>query len=161
IIRDNVMEALSGVKGENSIKLFGPDLLTLEETADKIKKTISAVPGVVNAGVVHITGQSNLEFAVDRQKCARWNVAPDDVMTGREAAAGGKAMTQMTEGEKTFDITLRWPLRLRGDEQSILQIPVEVAANQVRSPQAWGQLATAVTGSSAGLSPTGTLLALP
>jgi cobalt-zinc-cadmium resistance protein CzcA len=161
IIRDNVMEALSGVKGENSVKIFGPDLALLETLADQTKKQLAAVPGVVNVGVVRIAGQSNLEFAVDREKCAKWNVSVDDVLTALETAVGGKAVTQMTEGEKTFDITLRWPKDLRGDEQTILQIPIEVTGHQVKSQQGGGQPGTAVTGPSVALSAGGTVLAPP
>jgi cobalt-zinc-cadmium resistance protein CzcA len=161
IIRDNVMEALSGVKGENSIKIFGPDLALLEDLADRTKKTITGVQGVTNPGVVRIAGQANLEFKIDRQKCAKWNVSADDVLSVLETAVGGKAVTQMTEGEKTFDITLRWPQKLRGDEQKILEIPVEVTNNQVKSLQGGGQPATAVSGGSTMLSAVGTALALP
>src|SRR5205085_4102732 len=130
VIRDNVMEALSGVKGENSIKVFGPDLDRLEELAEKIKDVLAKVPGVDNAGVFHIQGQSNLEFPVDRRKCARWNVSVADVENVIAAAVGGKAVTQMTEGGKTFDVTVRFPAARRRNEQAILNIPIEVG-NQV------------------------------
>src|SRR5262249_27838 len=103
----------------------------------------------------------NLEFAVDRQRCARWNVTPDDLLTVLETAVAGKAVTQMVEGEKTFDITLRWPDRLRKDETTVLQIPVEVAANHVKSPHASRQPAAPTPGGSQGLSSTGTFLPLP
>jgi cobalt-zinc-cadmium resistance protein CzcA len=136
IIRDNVMEALSGVKGENSIKVFGPDLDKLEELAEKIKQKLSKVKGVDNAGVFRIQGQSNLEFPVDRRKCARWNVQVADVENVIAAAVGGKAATQMTEGGRTFDITIRYPEPLRNNEQAILNIPVEVTGNQVAGPVA-------------------------
>jgi cobalt-zinc-cadmium resistance protein CzcA len=127
MIRDNVMEALSGVKGENSIKVFGPELDTLEETAMKIRDVLNTIPGVENAGVFRIQGQSNLEFPVDRQKCARWNVSAADVQATIQGAVGGRAATQMQEGGKTFDVTVRWPEPLRADEQAILAIPVPVA----------------------------------
>jgi cobalt-zinc-cadmium resistance protein CzcA len=154
IIRDNVMEALSGVKGENSIKVFGPDLDKLEELAEKIKEMLSAVKGVDNAGVFRTQGQSNLEFPVDRRKCARWNVSVADVENVIAAAVGGKAATRMTEGGKTFDVTIRYPEALRNNEQAILNIPVEVTGNQV---------AGAVAGVSdpGRLSPTGTMLPPP
>ncbi|HTK76232.1 MAG TPA: efflux RND transporter permease subunit, partial [Gemmataceae bacterium] len=154
IIRDNVMEALSGVKGENSIKVFGPDLDKLEELAEKIKEKLAAVKGVDNAGVFRIQGQSNLEFPVDRRKCARWNVQVADVENVIAAAVGGKPVTQMTEGGKTFDVTVRYPEPLRNNEQAILNIPVEVTGNQV---------AGAVAGVSdpGRLSPTGTMFTLP
>jgi cobalt-zinc-cadmium resistance protein CzcA len=161
IIRDNVMEALSGVKGENSIKIFGPDLDKLEELAGQVKTAIASVRGVEHPGVFHIQGQSNLEFPIDRQKCARWNVSAVDVQNVIQAAVGGKALTQMTEGGKSFDITVRFPSRLRNHEQAILDIPVEVANNQVRPGVAPGQGPTMTTGVGAGLSPIGTSMNLP
>jgi cobalt-zinc-cadmium resistance protein CzcA len=161
IIRDNVMEALSGVKGENSVKIFGPDLAVLEELADKTKKELTKTQGVVNPGVVRIAGQANLEFAVDREKCAKWKVTADDVLTVLEMAVGGSALTSMTEGEKNFDITLRWPFALRSDEQKILQIPVEVSGNQIKPLAGFTLAATATTGASQGLATIGTMLPPP
>ncbi len=70
VIRDNVMEALSGVKGENSIKIFGPDLSKLEALAEQVKTELAKVPGVEGPGVFHIQGQSNFEIPIDRGKCA-------------------------------------------------------------------------------------------
>jgi cobalt-zinc-cadmium resistance protein CzcA len=160
-IRDNVMEALSGVKGDNSIKIFGPDLAKLEELADTVKVTVSKVPGVQNVGVFHIQGQSNLEFPVDRAKCSRWNVSVADVQAVIQAAVGGKAFTQMVEGERTFDVVVRWPERLRNNEAAILDIPVEVANNQVTGPPIPGQSPTPVSGAGSGISANGTSLSPP
>jgi cobalt-zinc-cadmium resistance protein CzcA len=161
IIRDNVMEALSGVKGENSIKIFGPDLGKLEELADKVKTAISEVAGVESPGVFRIQGQSNLEIPIDRGKCARWNLSVSDVQDMIQAAVSGKALTQMTEGGRTFDITMRYPASLRRDVQSILDIPVDVSSHTVVPHGPQQQAATPVTGSSAGLSPIGTSTAFP
>src|SRR5207244_1036603 len=94
IIRDNVLEALSGVKGENSIKVIGPDLDTLERIAGQIKDGLGEVQGVENPGVFRIQGQSNLEFPIDRRKCAYWNVSAADVQAVISTAVGGKAATQ-------------------------------------------------------------------
>ncbi len=135
IIRDNVLEALSGVKGENSIKIYGPDLDTLEKTGMLVRDTLSAISGVQNASVFRNQGQSNLEFPIDRQKCARWNVSAADLQAVIQSAVGGKSITEMNEGEKTFDVTIRWPQRLRSDEQSILNIPVPVGNSVVGSMQ--------------------------
>jgi cobalt-zinc-cadmium resistance protein CzcA len=131
-IRDNVLETLSGVKGENAVKIFGPDLDKLEEIAEKIKATLSKdVPGIVNVGIFRIKGQANLEFAIDRAKCALWNVSVADVQNVLSTAVGGKSLTQVVEGERKFDVTLRWPERLRHNEETILDIPVEVVRNRV------------------------------
>lgn len=160
IIRDNVMEALSGVKGENSIKLFGPDLNTLEETAHRIRATLQTIQGVDNPGIFRIQGQSNLEFPVDRNKCARWNVSVADVQNTVQAAVGAKAVTQMQEGGKSFDLSIRWPTRFRQDESSILQITVPVS-NQVSSSSQLSQTATLVSGASIGLATSGSSLPVP
>jgi cobalt-zinc-cadmium resistance protein CzcA len=130
-IRDNVMEALSGVKGDNSIKIFGPDLDQLETLAAKAKKKLQDVQGVENVGVFHIRGQSHLEFRVDPQKCERWGVMTADVNNVVSSALGAKALSSMVEGEKLFDIAVRWPKWRRGSETSILDIPVDVVNNQV------------------------------
>jgi heavy metal efflux system protein len=130
-IRDNVTEAMAGVKGDNSVKIFGPDLDRLEEIADQVKNILRKIPGIEEVGVFSIKGQSNLEFRIDLDKCARWGVSAADVNNVIKSAVGGKAMTSMIEGEKTFDITIRWPQALRGSEASILDIPLDVTNNQV------------------------------
>lgn len=160
IIRDNVLEALSGVKGENSIKIYGPDLETLETLGMRVRDALNTIPGVENAGVFRNQGQSNLEFPVDRQKCARWNVSAADVQSVVQSAVGGKAVTRMIEGEKAFDVTIRWPQRLRADEQAILNIPVPVR-NQTTGDEPLALASTRVSGGAVGLSPIGTALALP
>ncbi len=130
-IRDNVMESLSGVKGDNSVKIFGPDLEKLQEYAGKLKNALRQVPGVENVGIFDIRGQSNLEFRPDPEKCKKWNVQVADVNNVISSALGGKAMTTMIEGEKMFDVSIRWPKWRRGSEDSILDIPVDVSNNQV------------------------------
>src|SRR5262249_18017457 len=99
-IRDNVMEILSGVKGENSIKIIGPDLQQLEHIANQAAGELSKVRGIQNVGVFSILGQTNLELAIDRDKCAKWNVSIADVQDALATAVGGKSFTQMVEGER-------------------------------------------------------------
>src|SRR5262249_2592314 len=94
------------------------------------------VPGVENPGIFRIQGQSNLEFPVDREKCARWGVSASDVGDTIQTAVGGKAVTQMIEGERSFDVTLRFPARHRRDEQAILNIPADVVRNRTPDPSA-------------------------
>jgi len=144
-IRDNVTEAMAGVKGDNSVKIFGPDLDKLEDLADQVKNVLRDIPGIEEVGVYSIKGQSNLEFRIDLDKCARWGVSAADVNNVIQSAVGGKAFTSMIEGEKTFDITIRWPDALRGSETSILDIPLDVTNNQL----------VVVSGPSASPSPTG------
>src|SRR5207253_1667479 len=160
-IRDNVMEVLSGVKGENSVKIIGPDLDELERLAEQVKATLAGVHGVENAGVLHIKGQVNLEFPIDRAQCALWNVSVADVHNVIETAVGGKPFTQMIEGEKSFDISLRWPEKLRNSEEAILNIPVNVVNNTMTPGAVPGVAATLLTGASGGVSATGTSLTMP
>lgn len=130
-IRDNVMESLSGVKGDNSIKIFGPDLDKLEDLAEQVKARLSAIHGLENVGVFRTKGQPNLEIPVDPQKCSVWGVSVADVEDVIQTAVGGKPVSKMIEGEKRFDITLRWPEELRGSEEAILNVPVDIANNRI------------------------------
>src|SRR5260370_8478613 len=82
---------MSGVKGENSIKLFGDDLEKLEATANQITQVMKTVPGVVDLGILSELGQPNLLIQVDRQRAARYGVAPGDVNATVQAAIGGAA----------------------------------------------------------------------
>ena len=148
-IRDNVMETLSGVKGENSVKIFGPDLRELERMAEQAATKLRSVSGIESVGIFSIMGQTNLEFSIDRDKCAKWNVSIADVQDTLATAVGGKAFTQMVEGEKTFDITLRWPAHLRADEEQILDIPVDVLKNRVVPTTGAGTGTLALSGTSA------------
>src|SRR5205807_3656767 len=102
-----------GVKGDNSVKIIGPDLDELEQLANRVKNTLNGIEGIEDADVFRIKGQPNLEFPPDAKKCELWGVSRADVENVIQTAVGGKAITQMIEGEKTFDISVRWPFRLR------------------------------------------------
>jgi cobalt-zinc-cadmium resistance protein CzcA len=154
-IRDNVMEAISGVKGDNSVKIYGPDLDKLEELAGKVKNELAQIRGLHDLGVYRIMGQSNLEFAVDKDKCKRWGVQVADVNAVINSAVHGAPLTQMVEGEKTFDITLRWPKDRRDDQNSILDIPVDIINNTLTPGSIPGTQPTTTTGPATGPSPTG------
>jgi cobalt-zinc-cadmium resistance protein CzcA len=130
-IRDNVMEALSGVKGDNSVKIFGPDLEALERLAAQIRNRLASVRGLASVGVFNIKGQTNLEFRVDLDRCKRWGVSAADVNNVIQTALGGKGIAIMIEGEKSFDIAVRWPSWRRGSVSSILDIPVDISNNQL------------------------------
>jgi cobalt-zinc-cadmium resistance protein CzcA len=145
LIRDNVEEALSGVKGANSIKLRGTDLATLEEYGQRVLEILKTVRGVENAGLFHIVGQPNLEIEIDRRACARYGVNVADVESTVQVAIGGRAFSQMVEGEKLYDIVLRLPQALRNDPNVISRVTIDTPASAdgqpgVRIPLA--QLAT-------------------
>ena len=98
---------------------------------------------------------------MDRDKCARWNLNVSDVQAVVDTAVGGKAFSQMIEGERSFDITLRYPRALRSNLDAILDIPIEVSKNTVVNSQSNGQGDTPVSGPTTGISPTGTSAAQP
>ncbi len=160
-IRDGVMEAMSGVKGENSVKIIGPDLKELEAKADQVIQRLSAIPGVTDAGVFRIMGQSNLSFPIDRTKTALWGVQIDDVQDVLRTAVGGKAVTQIVEGERTFDLVLRWPEPLRNSRAAILEIPVDVGRNVIEQPDDSNVPATITTGPSRGPNPRASMIDMP
>ena len=130
-IRDNVMESLSGVKGDNSVKIIGPDLDKLDDLAEKLRDRLREIKGIENVGVFSIKGQTNMEFRVDLEKCKKWGVSANDVNTVIQTALGGKAYSTMIEGEKQFDITVRWPKWRRASETAVLDIPVDIVNNQL------------------------------
>jgi cobalt-zinc-cadmium resistance protein CzcA len=134
LIRDNIDEALSGVKGANSLKLFGSDLKTLESTGAEVAKALQSVQGIENVAVVDIMGQPNLEITVDRAACARYGVNVDDVNDVIQVAIGGKPFSKMVEGEKLYDITLRLPQELRNDPEDIARIPVDMPGGKGQVP---------------------------
>jgi cobalt-zinc-cadmium resistance protein CzcA len=123
-IQDNVEEAMSGVKGENSIKLFGTDLEELESTAGKIADVMKTVPGVADLGVFGELGQPNLLIRIDRERAARYGVLPGDVNGIVQAAIGGQAVTQVLDGERRFDVVVRFLPQYRENVDSISSIPV-------------------------------------
>src|SRR5215471_10235673 len=127
-IEDNVEEAMSGVKGENSIKLFGDDLQKLESTAHEIEIVMSTVPGVADLGVFSELGQPNLLIQVDRERAARYGILPNDVNGVVQAAIGGQAVTQVLDGERRFDVVVRYLPQFRSNVDAISSIPVNTSS---------------------------------
>src|SRR5262245_46292553 len=123
-IQDNVEEAMSGVKGENSIKLFGNDLEKLESTAKQIAAVMASVSGVADLSVIGELGQPNLLIRVDREQAARYGVLPGDVNGTVQAAIGGQAVTQVLDGERRFDVVVRFLPQYREHVEAISNIPV-------------------------------------
>ncbi len=121
-IQDNVEEAMSGVKGENSLKLFGDDFDTLSHLANQISDVMQSVKGVTDVGVFRIGGQPSLLIRIDRAKAARYGVAAADVNATIQAAVGGAALTQVIEGDRRFDLTVRFPERFRNGPDAIRSI---------------------------------------
>jgi cobalt-zinc-cadmium resistance protein CzcA len=124
MISDNVEEALSGVKGENSVKVMGPDLKVNANKADEIMEAMAHVVGVRDLGMFRSLGQPAIKIAPDRVLCARYGLNTGDVEAVVQAAIGGQAITQVFEGEKSFDLTIRWAPEFREDVDAIKHIGV-------------------------------------
>ena len=121
-IADNMEEAVSGVKGELAIKIYGDDLKTLEATGDRIVNVLRTVDGIADLGLFRVIGQPNLEFQVDRDAAARYGINVADVQDAVETAVGGKAVTQVLRGEQRYDLVVRYQAAYRGDRQAIENI---------------------------------------
>lgn len=106
-IADNVEEAVTGVKGELAVKVFGKDLNVLEEKADEISKIIRTVPGITDVGIFREVGQPTVEITVDRTKAAKYGINVSDLQELIESSIGGKVATQLYEGEEHFDVVVR------------------------------------------------------
>ncbi|MBX3159660.1 MAG: efflux RND transporter permease subunit [Deltaproteobacteria bacterium] len=118
-LSDNVEEALSGVKGENSLKVFGPEVAANEATARSIAEVMSHVRGIADLGVLHSMGQPSVEIVADRAALARYGLNTGDVESLIATGIAGRTVTQVFEGEKTFDVVVRLQEAYRNDVAAI------------------------------------------
>jgi cobalt-zinc-cadmium resistance protein CzcA len=124
-IMDNVAEAVSGVKGSIAVKVYGPDLYTLEHKSTEIAKQLATVNGIADLGVIRNIGQPELRIELDEEKLALYGVDKANAQTVVEMAIGGKAATQIYEGERKFDLRIRYDQPFRSNEAEIgnLMVP--------------------------------------
>ncbi len=123
-ISDNVEEAVSGVKGELAVKLYGTDLKELEAKGDQIVQVMGQVPGIHDLGLFRVIGQPNLNFVVDRDAAARFGINVSDVQDAIESAVGGAVATQLLDGEARYDVTTRYTGPYRSTPEAIRGIRV-------------------------------------
>lgn len=123
-IQDNIEEAVSGVKGANSVKIVGANLETLTKLAMQIRDEMRSVRGVTDIGIFPVLGQPNLNIKVDRAKAARYGLNTGDVNSVIHAAMGGASATTVLEGERQFDVAVRYPPEYRDNIDKIRAIKV-------------------------------------
>ncbi|HEV3278577.1 MAG TPA: CusA/CzcA family heavy metal efflux RND transporter [Terriglobia bacterium] len=123
-IADNVEEAVSGVKGQLAVKIFGGDLHALEDTADKIEDVMKTIPGIADLGVFRVLGQPNVNLVVDRLKASRFGLNVSDVQDGVQTAVGGNAVSQVLQGERRYDLVIRYQPQFRQTIQDIADIRI-------------------------------------
>ena len=123
-IEDNIEEGISGVKGVNSVKIVGPNLEELTELADQVRDQMSQVRGVADLGIFPVLGQPNLNIKVDREKAARYGLNSGDVNSVVQAAMGGAVATEVLEGDRQFDLVVRYTPEHRNNIGEIRNIRV-------------------------------------
>ncbi|SFK78209.1 efflux RND transporter permease subunit [Methylorubrum salsuginis] len=125
-LQDNVAEAVSGIKGENSFKLFGPDLQKLTETAKRVEKVLSTIPGVEDLAVFKSLGQPTIEIDVDRVRAARYGLTPGDINTTVRTAIGGDSAGDLYDpgSERHYPIVVRLAPQYRTSIEAIANLRI-------------------------------------
>jgi cobalt-zinc-cadmium resistance protein CzcA len=121
-ISDNVEEAVSGVKGELAVKIYGDDLKTLEEKGNQIVSIMSQIKGVSDLGLFRVIGQPNLNYTVNREAAARYGINVADVQDAITTAVGGNAVTQLLQGDARYDVVIRYQQPYRNTQEAIDKI---------------------------------------
>ncbi len=121
-ISDNVEEAVSGVKGELSVKIYGDDLQTLEKLGDEVIGVMSRVRGVADLGLFRVIGQPNLNYIVNREAAARYGINVSDIQDALTNAVGAAPLTQVLRGEARYDLTMRYQAKYRDTEEALDRI---------------------------------------
>ena len=127
-IQDNIEEALSGVKGANSVKVIGRDLPTIERIASEVMQQMQQVRGVADLQIFHVLGQPNLNIKIDRAKAARYGLNTGDVNTVVQAALGGTTATTLLEGDRQFAVVVRLPPEYRSNLEAVGNVKVAIAS---------------------------------
>jgi len=118
-IEDNMEEAVSGVKGELSVKIYGDDFKILEEKGNEVVSVMSKIPGIADLGLFRIIGQPNLTFTVDRQAAARYGINVADIQDAIQTAVGGTVLSEVLKGEAQYDLVLRYQKPYRDTQEAI------------------------------------------
>jgi len=121
-ISDNMEEAVSGVKGQLATKIYGTDLKVLEEKGEQIVNTMRSIRGIQDLGLFRVIGQPNLNFTVDRQQAARFQINVADVQDAVQTAVGGNALTQVLQQEQRYDLVMRYLPQYRDTREAIENI---------------------------------------
>ncbi len=129
VIQDNVEEALSGVKGEIAVKIFGPDLAILENKANQVVSVLNSIQGSTDVAAVRISGNSELDITLNRDKLARYGMSVNDVNASVQTALAGTAANTFYDGDRRFDVTLRLQREFRDALDDINELPIALPNN--------------------------------
>lgn len=124
VIQDNVEESISGVKGEIAVKIYGPDLDILEDKAEQVAAVLGAIRGATDVQAIRVSGQTELDVVLDRNRLARYGLRAAEVNTTVQTALGGSAVAVFYEGDRRFDITLRLDEAYRDGVEDVGELPI-------------------------------------
>jgi len=123
-IQDNLEEVMSGVKGENSVKIFGDDLQELDRIAKGVKAGLEKVPGIEDEGILRELGQPNILVEVNRESASALGLTMQDILDTVSVALGGKEASRIIEGERNFSLRVNFPFTYNKDPDKIKNIPI-------------------------------------
>jgi cobalt-zinc-cadmium resistance protein CzcA len=126
VIEDNLEEALSGVKGEIAVKIYGPDLEILEDKSEQIANVLRGIRGATDVAAIKIGGQSELNIVMNREQMARYGINVNDVNSTIQTALGGTAVNAFFEGDKRFDVTVRLQASYRDAVDDVADLPINL-----------------------------------
>ncbi len=130
VVQDNVEEALSGVKGEISVKIYGPDLEVLEAKSEQVANILREIRGATDVAAIKIGGQAELNIAIDRLRMSRYGLNISDVSNTIQAALGGTTANVFYEGDRRFDVTLRLAKSYRDAVDDVAELPIALPSGQ-------------------------------
>ncbi|MCW2118989.1 efflux RND transporter permease subunit [Flavobacterium sp. 7A] len=128
-IIDNVAEAVAGFKAANGVKIYGEDLNKLDQLSQLVLKQIATVPGIKEPGIIRNIGQPEVSVVLDKSKMAAYGVTLSDAQAVLEMAIGGKTATQKYEGERKFDVRIRYEKEFRKSTEDIGNLMVPTLNN--------------------------------
>lgn len=126
VIQDSVEEALSGVKGEIAVKIFGSDLGILEDKADQVVDVLKGIKGATDVAAIRISGNSEVDITLDRTKLARYGLSVGEVNSTIETAMGGSTANTFYDGDRRFDVVLKLDRQFRESPEDIAELPIRL-----------------------------------
>jgi cobalt-zinc-cadmium resistance protein CzcA len=134
VIEDSVEEALSGVKGEIAVKIFGPDLDVLEDKGEQVARILSGIRGSTDVAAIKVGGASELTLAIDRDKLARYGLGVQDVNDAVSTAFGGRTVGAFHDHGRSFDVTVRFDAPFRESTADAADIPLALPGSGATIP---------------------------
>lgn len=129
-IKDNMDEAIAGVKGELGIKIYGPDLNVLSDLGVHVRQIVSTVPGMVDVAADHLLGQPQLQVIIDRARAARYGINADEILDIVETSVGGREITNIIDDDKRFAVILRFNKNFRNEAMKLSDIVTSIPSGE-------------------------------